>query len=249
MKIAQVRGELLRHGIEEGLDNNEIMLLWHVLDFDFNGKGISWPGRKTIAQRMGYKHERSVTRLLSKLEDRNYLIKHYRTGQSNEYDWTPLIERFQKYLPLTAESPPPDRTVHRSTIKNHLKGNTSKNGSRELPQQDFQLEVQESKNSELDDDLVRILEKCPRLSMVNSNKHKDFWEGLIFMVGSVINNDQEMVEWFTVELTTVDRWLTTHPEKRSKSARGLQSRISNWLKVDLGKYMALKARVTNGTYA
>lgn len=107
MKIAQVRGELLRHGIEEGLDNNEIMLLWHVLDFDFNGKGISWPGRKTIAQRMGYKHERSVTRLLSKLEDRNYLIKHYRTGQSNEYDWTPLIERFQKYLPLTAESPPP----------------------------------------------------------------------------------------------------------------------------------------------
>jgi len=110
MKLEQLRGELLRHGIEEGLTNNEVMLLWHILDFDFTSKGISWPGRRALADRMGFANMNSVTRMLAKLESKGLISRVSQVGTSNKYEWHGLITDFQKYVKPSKTPIPKDDT-------------------------------------------------------------------------------------------------------------------------------------------
>lgn len=104
MKLAHLRGEVLRHGIEEGLTRNQALLIWHILDFDFTSKGISWPGRKRLAKAMGFDNTGSISNLVTQLHEAGYIRREERPGLTNEYDWRPLVARFSKYIKASPEN-------------------------------------------------------------------------------------------------------------------------------------------------
>lgn len=96
MEIHVLRNLIFRYGAEIGLKSTEKEILWHLLDFDHNGKGFSFPAESTIAKRMGLV-ERQVRRLLCQLKEEQ-LISWKQTGRSNRYYYHGIMKVAAKWL-------------------------------------------------------------------------------------------------------------------------------------------------------
>lgn len=87
MKIEILRNLVLRYGSKIGLKHELILFIWHVLDFDFRNKGLSWPGQETLAARMGYKSTESIRKLANDVHRAGWFIVEpgKGRGQSTRY--------------------------------------------------------------------------------------------------------------------------------------------------------------------
>jgi len=87
MKIEILRNLVLRYGSKIGLKHELILFVWHVLDFDFRNKGLSWPGQQTLAERMGYKSTESIRKLANDVHRAGWFIVEpgKGRGQSTRY--------------------------------------------------------------------------------------------------------------------------------------------------------------------
>ena len=106
MKIEILRNLLLRYGSKIGLKHELILFIWHVLDFDFRNKGLSWPGQETLAQRMGYASIESIRKLANEVHREGWFIVEpgKGRGQSTRYHVAlKLIDAVQPFYQDEAE--------------------------------------------------------------------------------------------------------------------------------------------------
>lgn len=73
MKHGTLRNLLMRYGAQIGLRGNEMQLLWHILDFDFRDTGMSYPPEWKLAERMGFKDERGVRKILKSINEKGLI--------------------------------------------------------------------------------------------------------------------------------------------------------------------------------
>lgn len=122
MDIVILRNLLMRYGIDAGLNGSEQRLLWHLLDHDFNGKGYSFPGLKTIANRMGLKSKQGIIKIIESCERKAFLIVERNPGKLNRYHFDLLAQKFALYLEIesnkmSAKTGKLGLTGQKSTIK------------------------------------------------------------------------------------------------------------------------------------
>jgi len=106
MKIEILRNLVLRYGSKIGLKHELILFIWHVLDFDFRNKGLSWPGQETLAKRMGYKSTESIRKLANEVQKAGWFIVEpgKGRGQSTRYHVAlKLIDAVQPFYQAEAE--------------------------------------------------------------------------------------------------------------------------------------------------
>lgn len=77
------------------LTTPEAMLVIHLMSFKWD-ESMPWPAFKTLAKRMGISAT-AVRNHARNLETRkNYLVRHKRVGQPNQFDLTPLFTALEK---------------------------------------------------------------------------------------------------------------------------------------------------------
>lgn len=104
MKPEILRNLLLRYGGYIGLKPQETVFLWHLLDFDYDGKEISWPSMDTLMNRLPqYKSKQSIVNQMSKIE--GIFIEVIRSkGKSNTYVFVKLTKLLHPFHELEVQS-------------------------------------------------------------------------------------------------------------------------------------------------
>lgn len=104
IKVEILRNLLLRYGAELGLKSQEVWLLWHMLDHDFDGVGYSFPSELRLAARMGLKCDstskhgkagmmKEVRKWIQRLEEKHLIHVTRRRGKPNRYRYYGLIKK------------------------------------------------------------------------------------------------------------------------------------------------------------
>jgi DNA-binding MarR family transcriptional regulator len=74
---------------------SELLILLILEKYRYTAESYSYPSIETIAKLSGYQ-ERSVTRLLTAMENKGFMSRSYRRNNSSIYDFDPLIEKLER---------------------------------------------------------------------------------------------------------------------------------------------------------
>jgi hypothetical protein len=81
------------------LTSGEALFVLHLMEFKWD-EDAPFPGYKTLAQRMGISHK-MARRHAQSLDQKKFLKREVRTGQTNKFDLTPLFDRLQAAESIT----------------------------------------------------------------------------------------------------------------------------------------------------
>jgi DNA-binding MarR family transcriptional regulator len=88
------------------LTSGEALFVLHLMEFKWDAEN-PFPGYKTLAKRMGIT-DKMARRHAQSLEQKHYLIREIRIGQTNRFDLTPLFDALLKAI-VKKDAAKPDK--------------------------------------------------------------------------------------------------------------------------------------------
>ena len=107
----QIPNCLVRCRHDLSLSTSELSVLLQLCSYDFGGKKV-WPAHSTLSRQSGLSMSTIRSNIVS-LESKGFLHRTYRTGQSNEYNLSPIIRILKAHTcphTLRKQTPPYQKT-------------------------------------------------------------------------------------------------------------------------------------------
>lgn len=83
---------------------------------------------------------------------------------------------------------------------------------------------------ELDENLKRILQDCPHLSLVSTGASSEFWDQVL---ATCEPYQMANAAWLNAKIRQWNQWFEGNPGRRSRDRKRLESRLLGWLTRDL----------------